>query len=93
MNFDQIKYQIKDFYNRNKLLTYLIIGDLVLIILLGGSLFEAIYNAYLVYFGGTIFRYYLDEKRMINVVAGGAIIGGLITFLVFPLFLKCLHLY
>jgi len=84
MSFDQIKYQIKDFYNRNKLLSYLIIGDLVLIIVLGGSMFEAIYNAYLIYFGGTIFRYYLDEKRMINVVAGGAIIGGLITFLVFP---------
>ncbi len=84
MNFEQIKNQILNFYRKNKLITYLIICDLVLISLLGGSLFEAIINAYLVYFGGTIFKYYLDDRKMINVVVGGAILGGLITFLVFP---------
>jgi membrane associated rhomboid family serine protease len=86
MNFDQLKYQFQSFYNRNKLLTYLIIGELVLVIILGGGFFEAIYNAYLVYFGGSIFKYYLDEKRMINVLIGGAIIGALTTYLIFPAF-------
>jgi len=84
MNFDRIKYQLQSFYQNNKLLSYLILGDLVLIMVFGGSLFEAIFNAYLIYFGGTIFRYYLDEKRMINVLIGGGIIGGIITFIVFP---------
>ena len=84
MYFDKLKYQFQNFYKSNKLLTYLIIGELVLVIILGGSLFEAIYNAYLVYFGGTLFRYYLDESRMINVLIGGAVIGALTTFLVFP---------
>jgi hypothetical protein len=84
MDFNNIKQQIQNYYRKNKLLTYLIIGDLVLIILLGGSFFEAIFNAYLVYFGGTIFRYYLDDRKMINVIVGGAILGALITFLVFP---------
>ena len=84
MNFDQIKYQALNFYRSNKLLTYLIIGVLAAVLLLGGGFFEAIYNAYLIYFGGTIFRYYLDEKRMLNVLLGGAIIGGLTTLLIFP---------
>ena len=84
MNFDQLKYQFQNFYRNNQLLTYLIIGELALILLLGGGFLEAIYNAYLVYFGGTIFKYYLDEKRMINVMIGGTIIGALITFAIFP---------
>ena len=84
MNFDQLKYQFQNFYNRNKLLTYLILGELTLVILLGGGFFEAIYNAYLVYFGGSIFKHYLDEKRMINLLIAGAIIGALTTYLVFP---------
>jgi len=82
--FDQLKYQFQNFYRNNSLLTYLIIGELALIILFGGGLFEAIFNAYLVYFGGSIFKYYLDDKRMINLILGGSIIGALITFVLFP---------
>jgi membrane associated rhomboid family serine protease len=84
MNFDNIKYQIQNFYRNNTLLSYMIIGVLIAIIALGGNLFEAIYNAYLIYFGGVIFKHYLDEKRMINIFVGGGIIGGLTSFLVFP---------
>ncbi|MCK5856664.1 MAG: rhomboid family intramembrane serine protease [Bacteroidales bacterium] len=84
MDWNTIKYKTQDFYRNNTLLSYMIIGVLIAVILLGGRLFEAIYNAYLIYFGGSIFKHYLDEKRMLNVFLGGGIIGALMSFIIFP---------
>jgi hypothetical protein len=79
MNFQD---QIKHFFRSNPLLSYLIIGDFVLILIFGGRFFEALFNAYLVYFGGTIFKYYIDRQRMLNVLIGGAVFGAVLTILV-----------
>ena len=85
MDWNTIKYKIQDFYRNNRLLSYMIIAVLIGIIALGGRFFEAVYNAYLIYFGGTIFKYYMDEKKMLNIFIGGGLIGGITSFLVFPM--------
>ncbi len=84
MNWNTIKYQIQNFYRNNTLLSYMIIAVLIGVIALGGRFFEAIYNAYLIYFGGSIFKHYLDEKKMLNIFLGGGVIGGLTSFFAFP---------
>ncbi len=81
---NNIKYHITQFYKNNPLLTYLIVADLVFILVFGGNIFEALFNAYLIYFGGSIFRYYMDARRMLNIVIGGAVVGMAFNILAYP---------
>ena len=80
---NNFKSQLQHFYNRNKLIVWLMLISLTGLILTSTPFMDVVWITYLIYFAGVISKYYFDDKKIVTTYLSGAIAGGIVYALVF----------
>jgi hypothetical protein len=79
---EMAKRLLKEYYQQNKLLIYIMLAITIALFALGQGI-HSIFIFSILYLGGTLFKQYLGEQKMISTMIFGAISGAVVYAMLF----------